>query len=669
MQNGRPIPPRVQAASAHKDNGITRNGLGDRLADMDASPIEPTSNRNARVNDPINLPINLPSISRSARSATSAITSQPHSEHILSNHPRLTSNSPPNVPPRPRSTLTSKSKLTNTMSTNRITQSPQRPTNVTQSSGPGRGLVGGGGTLIHQSHSVNLPNVSPPPVPNSTATVTTGNTMINISPPSSTDSTNSNLTSSHSQSSALSGNPQPVNISLVAPRPEPDRVQNLYVDAPLKSRVISNNQQNDLLTGSRLNLNGELNGIPTSILAPSSSTNSTSPSASVTLPKCRKGHLNDQSDSIASIHRSKPSSNRNPHSHHRSHHHSHHHQQKGQQAMSSKLHSSVIHHQPSNHLLLQSSPSTLGSNFSTLKKNINGFEEDGNILPGLSSDLCRKCCKFQTAGTSGHLLCPNHSSSLSSSMSDHQEHNQPSNDRFNLIRTLDSPLPRPNSTLPSLSLDSSIRIDQSDSIICRDCGKCRCEACRAPRKLPEYWLCGNACVCSSETVVDTVSCMCCVKTMFYHCGKDCYFDESTVEDSTNAFDRPCSCTGEHAGARWCFMGVLGMLLPCLWCYLPLKGCAKATQSVYQRCTANGCRCTDLTPNLESPVGGTATVLPPKMSEMVVGGKSKQITGPKTSFSSPDIISNNSISDNSSFTSSPTMPSLSSPADSEKRLLS
>merc|ERR1719151_29499 len=181
--------------------------------------------------------------------------------------------------------------------------------------------------------------------------------MINISSPSSTDSTNSNLTSSHSQSAALSGSPQPVNISLVAPRPEPDRVQNLYVDAPLKSRVISNNQQNDLLTGSRLNLNGELNGIPTSILAPSSSTNSTSISASVTLPKCRKGHLTDQSDSIASIHRSKPSSNRNPHSHHRSHHHSHHHQQKGQQAMSSKLHSSVIHHQPSNHLLLQSSPS------------------------------------------------------------------------------------------------------------------------------------------------------------------------------------------------------------------------------------------------------------------------------------------------------------------------
>merc|ERR1712045_751981 len=121
---------------------------------MDSSTIEPTSNRNARVNDPINLPINLPSISRSARSATSTITSQPHSEHILSNHPRLTSNSPPNVPPRPRSTLTSKSKLTNTMSTNRITQSPQGPSNATQSSGPGRGLVNGGGTLIHQSHSV-----------------------------------------------------------------------------------------------------------------------------------------------------------------------------------------------------------------------------------------------------------------------------------------------------------------------------------------------------------------------------------------------------------------------------------------------------------------------------------------------------------------------------------
>ena len=301
---------------------------------------------------------------------------------------------------------------------------------------------------------------------------------------------------------------------------------------------------------------------------------------------------------------------------------------------------------------------------------MNFVEEDNKISPALGSEFSRKCCKCPHPSTHEHLLCPNHSSSISSSMSEnHQEHHQPSsNSRFNLISTFEASLPRPISTLPSLPFNPAINIDQSDSIICRECGRCRCEACRAPRKLPEYWVCGNACVCSSETVVDTISCMWCVKTMFYHCGKDCYFDESTVEDSTNAFDRPCSCTGDHACARWSFMGVLGMVLPCLWCYLPLKGCAKATQSVYQRCTATGCRCTDTTQNLETQSGNMAPVLPPKMSENFIGSKSAPIPGPKTSSSSPGMISNNSISDNSSITSSPTIPSLSSPADSEKRLL-
>ena len=681
MQNGRPLSPRAQEASSQNDSGNIRNQPGRSFSSVQPTIIELPSNtthRNegwqANFNDPINLPINLPPISRSARPSPSVITSQPHSvrrqrtlgseedtningiEDNLSNHPRLASDLPPVVPPRPRCTLTSKSRLTNTMSTNKVSPNRHRASNMPQSSGPGRGPVGGGGTLLSSSQSVNLPSVSPPPVPNAIP-----NTISNL-----TASSNVNITSSHSASGALSSlTHSPVNISLITPRPGPDRVQNLYVDAPLKSTVISNNIQNDLLTGSRLNMD-EVNTAPASILAPSSSlSTSTSNSNSVTLPKCRKGHSSDQTDSLriydsVSIHRSKnstTSSNRN--SHHR---HHFHHQQKSHQALSSKLHTSVIHQQPSNHQLLQSSPSTLDLKCSMLKKNMNFVDEDCKLSGSLGPDSCRNCCK-----KSGHLLCPNHGSSMSSSMSEQQEHGQ---SNINLISTLPHftlGSPRQTSTLPS---NSAIRVEQSDSIICRECGKCRCEACRAPRKLPEYWLCGNACVCSSETVVDTISCMCCVKTMFYHCGKDCYLDESTVEDSTNAFDRPCSCTGEHACARWSFMGVLGMVLPCLWCYLPLKGCAKLTQSVYQKCTATGCRCTDHTQNLESQSGNMAPVLPPKMSEHFVGGKSAPTKpGPKTPSSLTGIInSNNSMSDNSSITSSPTIPSLSSPADSEKRLL-
>lgn len=691
MQNGRPLSPRAQAASAHNEAGSTRSEPGRSLANVENSTTKQPTNENTRnqewqtnFNDPM-CTINLPQISRSVRPDTSVITSQPHSsrrqrtlqpeenENSLTRHPRLTSDIPPIVPPRPESTLTSKSRLT-TMSTARINPSQHRLSSTSQSSGPGRGTVGGGGTLISQSQSVNLPNVSPPPVP------ITSN-MSNLT--SSNTSSNANITASQSQI-ALSGLAHaPVNISLISPRPGPDRVQNLYVDAPLKPGVISNNQHHVELSTSRTvepvsrSNRDSITIVDSSTIRSLSSINSTShSSSSVTLPKCRKGHLKDQSDTLTSIHRSKnttTSLNCNSH-HHRAHHHhhSHHSHQQKSQALSSKLSNhSVIRQQPSNHLLLQSSPSTLDSTCSTLKKKINSAEEDSRISPSLSSDMCRKCCKFQHSGTSGaitnHLLCPNHNSSISSSMSENQEHHQSSNIRFNLISTFESPLPRPTSTLPSLPLNSAIRIDQSDSIICRECGRCRCEACRAPRKLPEYWLCGNACVCSSETVVDTLSCMCCVKTMFYHCGKDCYFDESTVEDSTNAFDRPCSCTGEHACARWSFMGVLGMVLPCLWCYLPLKGCAKATQSVYQRCTATGCRCSDASQNREAHSGNMAPIVPPKMSEKFVGGKGVPTPTPKTSSSG--FVSNNSISDNSSsLTSSPTIPSLSSPADSEKRLL-
>lgn len=44
--------------------------------------------------------------------------------------------------------------------------------------------------------------------------------------------------------------------------------------------------------------------------------------------------------------------------------------------------------------------------------------------------------------------------------------------------------------------------------------------------------------------------------------------------------------------------MLSVVMPCLLCYLPLKGCVKATEAVYQKATAAGCRCEPSNNNVE-----------------------------------------------------------------------
>ena len=130
------------------------------------------------------------------------------------------------------------------------------------------------------------------------------------------------------------------------------------------------------------------------------------------------------------------------------------------------------------------------------------------------------------------------------------------------------------------------QISEQSSIFCQDCGKCKCEACCRPRKLPQKWLCGGTCLCSKTTVVDTLSCMCCVKGCFYHCTKDDL--EETEIDST--FSNPCSCQGNHHTARWAAMATLWPFIPCLLTYPLLGACAKMTEVIYAKCTASGCQC-------------------------------------------------------------------------------
>ena len=80
---------------------------------------------------------------------------------------------------------------------------------------------------------------------------------------------------------------------------------------------------------------------------------------------------------------------------------------------------------------------------------------------------------------------------------------------------------------------------EPDSIICVVCGRCRCAACASPAPLPSHWLCNNSCHCSAQNAVDSLSCMCCVKAAFYHCGERLDQDSDKEEDWVES---PCSCS-------------------------------------------------------------------------------------------------------------------------------
>lgn len=134
-----------------------------------------------------------------------------------------------------------------------------------------------------------------------------------------------------------------------------------------------------------------------------------------------------------------------------------------------------------------------------------------------------------------------------------------------------------------------------ESIICSWCGRCRCQACTKPRPPPAAWLCRNKCLCSPAAAVDYASCLCCVKGVLYHCGKDCETGHASLADD------PCSCGGRHARLGWACLALAAIPLPCLLCYWPLTGLRHLLEMTYQRCTSHGCRCPQgRGPRLEPP---------------------------------------------------------------------
>ncbi|XP_076036533.1 sprouty-related, EVH1 domain-containing protein 2-like [Oratosquilla oratoria] len=73
-----------------------------------------------------------------------------------------------------------------------------------------------------------------------------------------------------------------------------------------------------------------------------------------------------------------------------------------------------------------------------------------------------------------------------------------------------------------------------------------------------------------RTAVDTLTCITCAQCMLYHCMADAEGDFAP---------HPCECVGpggagtdEACGRRWLGLTLLSLLVPCLWCYLPLRAC-------------------------------------------------------------------------------------------------
>jgi len=120
------------------------------------------------------------------------------------------------------------------------------------------------------------------------------------------------------------------------------------------------------------------------------------------------------------------------------------------------------------------------------------------------------------------------------------------------------------------------------SIICPECGNCRCSACQQPRPLPECWLCDKKCLCSADTIIDYVSCLCCAKALFYHCSES--------DGGTSCADNPCTCAPDRRVARWGSLAALSCVLPCLLFYWPLQCGKKAVETCYARHSRQGCRC-------------------------------------------------------------------------------
>ena len=89
---------------------------------------------------------------------------------------------------------------------------------------------------------------------------------------------------------------------------------------------------------------------------------------------------------------------------------------------------------------------------------------------------------------------------------------------------------------------------------------------------------------SAESCIDKVSCLCCIKGLFYHIQPE---DSDYENDSKSWVDSPCSCASSRSClSRWACLVSLSFLFPCLLSYWPLRGAFQVTEICKQRGTNN-----------------------------------------------------------------------------------
>lgn len=171
------------------------------------------------------------------------------------------------------------------------------------------------------------------------------------------------------------------------------------------------------------------------------------------------------------------------------------------------------------------------------------------------------------------------------------EHTRPSVPLPGRIPTFQNSIIRtqPTSTSPPLKKELPLEVSRDggtdDSIICSKCNKCKCGACTNPRELPSKWLCHGKFNISPETVVESVTCVCCVKGVFYHYSKD----EQDAE--FECVSDPCAgCSRPQCCKRWTCILAMSLCLPCMCLYPPAKLGLMCCTGLYNKWGRKGCTC-------------------------------------------------------------------------------
>ncbi|VDK54532.1 unnamed protein product [Anisakis simplex] len=125
--------------------------------------------------------------------------------------------------------------------------------------------------------------------------------------------------------------------------------------------------------------------------------------------------------------------------------------------------------------------------------------------------------------------------------------------------------------------------------VCPKCHRCRCVQCSRRRHLPSKWICGDTCLLSSSCLVDTLSCMCCVKATRYHCHCLHQSSQSDAHSNSSISGLKIALGRRRIVELVCVVLALPCL-PCLCCYLPLKGCEAAADAIYCSWNDNSCHC-------------------------------------------------------------------------------